>query len=133
MDMVVIVAGSESDKPHVDAIVSCLQRTPALNPDVHYASAHKNIDRVLEIVKKYNKECKHCLFVTVAGRSNALSGVIAANTEHVVIACPPFKGTEDYAVDIHSTLRMPSGVPVLTILSPENCAEAIKRIVNSWL
>ena len=31
------------------------------------------------------------VFVTVAGRSNALSGVVAANTHRPVIACPPFK------------------------------------------
>ena len=35
------------------------------------------------------------IFVTVAGRSNALSGVVACNTQCPVIACPPFKDKID--------------------------------------
>ena len=31
-------------------------------------------------------------------------------------------------VNIHSTLQMPSKTPVLTVLDPGNCAEAIARI-----
>ena len=31
-------------------------------------------------------------------------------------------------VNIHSSLQMPSNVPDMTILSPDNCALAIKRM-----
>ena len=73
---------------------------------------------------------KKNIIVTIAGRSNALSGVVAANTTYPVIACPPFKDNIDMMVNINSTLQMPSKIPVLTILDPENCAIAIKRIID---
>ena len=68
------------------------------------------------------------VWVTVAGRSNALSGVVAANSKYPVIACPPFKDKDDMMVNINSTLQMPSKVPVMTILEPGNVALAIEKI-----
>jgi 5-(carboxyamino)imidazole ribonucleotide mutase len=73
---------------------------------------------------------KRIIYVTVAGRSNALSGVVACNTSYPVIACPPFKDKSDMMVNINSTLQMPSKVPVMTILEPGNVALAIKRMFN---
>lgn len=124
---VVIVAGSRSDHDHVEDLVRGLSQF--IEVDVHYGSAHREPRHVLEILDKY-KLIKNIIYVTIAGRSNALSGMIAANTEHVVIACPPFKSTMDYMVDIHSTLRMPREVPVLTILGVENCVTAVNRIAK---
>ena len=38
--------------------------------------------------------------VTVAGRSNALSGVAAANSKYPVSVCPPFSDKDDMMVNI---------------------------------
>ena len=81
------------------------------------ASAHKVPEKVLGIVQQYNSE-KDVVYVTVAGRSNGLSGVVAANSIHPVMACPPFKDKQDLLVNIHSTMQMPSETPVLTVLDP---------------
>ena len=62
--------------------------------------------------------------------SNALSGVVSANTQYPVIACPPFRDNVDMMINIHSSLQMPSNIPVLTILNPENCALAVKNIIS---
>jgi len=35
----------------------------------------------------------------------------------------------DMLVNIHSTLQMPSKTPVLTVLDPGNCADAVARIL----
>ena len=70
------------------------------------------------------------VWVTVAGRSNALSGVVAANSNYPVIACPPFSNKTDMIVNLHSTLQCPSDVPVMTVLEPCNVAIAIKRIFS---
>ena len=70
------------------------------------------------------------IWVTVAGRSNALSGVIAANSKYPVIACPPFSDNDDMMVNIISTLQCPSSVPVMTILEPDNVSLAISKIFN---
>ena len=65
------------------------------------------------------------VFVTVAGRSNALSGVVASNVKYPVIACPPFKDKMDMFTNINSSLQYPSKVPVLTVLEPQNVAMSI--------
>ena len=66
----------------------------------------------------------------MAGRSNALSGVVAANSKYPVIACPPFSNKTDMIVNVHSTLQCPSNVPVMTVLEPVNVVMTIKRIFN---
>ena len=68
--------------------------------------------------------------VTIAGRSNALSGFVAANTSKPTIGCPPFSDKVDMSINIHSTLQMPSMTPVLTVLDPGNCALAVHRILS---
>jgi 5-(carboxyamino)imidazole ribonucleotide mutase len=52
------------------------------------ASAHKTPEKVLTILKEFEKE--KVIYVTVAGRSNALSAFVDANTTKPVIACPPY-------------------------------------------
>ncbi|MCF7845628.1 MAG: AIR carboxylase family protein [Candidatus Peribacteraceae bacterium] len=123
----VLILGSEVDQAHAEKITGALdaQKIPH---ETLVASAHKKTREVLEIVEKFANE--KVVFITIAGRSNALSGVVAANSSKPVLACPPFKDKDDYLVNIHSTLQMPSGTPVLTILDPGNCAEAAARILN---
>jgi 5-(carboxyamino)imidazole ribonucleotide mutase len=124
---VVVLCGSESDFPFAEKITLPLEEKGFVI-ELFAASAHKEPKRVLEIVEKFANSPK-TVFITIAGRSNALSGFVAANSENITIACPPFKGLEDYHTDIHSTLRMPSKTPVLTIIDPANCVLAVKRIL----
>ena len=98
---------------------------------IHYCSAHKNTKQLLDILDYYNGNYNtKMVYITVAGRSNALSGVVACNTNRPVIACPPFKDKDDMMVNINSTLQMPSKVPVMTILEPVNVALACQRILS---
>ncbi|MCS7181038.1 MAG: AIR carboxylase family protein, partial [bacterium] len=91
------------------------------------ASAHKVPLKVLEIIKEYEKE--DVVFITVAGRSNALSGFVDANTSKPVIACPPY--SDKFAgVDIFSSLRMPSGVAPLVTLEPELAGISAIKILS---
>lgn len=91
------------------------------------ASAHKVPEKAFEIIKKNNKK-EDLVYVTVAGRSNALSGVVSANSVHPVIACPPFKDKVDFMVNINSTLNMPSDTPAMTVLDRLNVIMAVLRI-----
>jgi len=122
---VVILAASEKD----DATTSrlALGLGDKIDVHIHIGSAHKNTREVLASIDAY-KDKKNVIFVTIAGRSNALSGVVSGNTHHPVIALPPFSDISTYMVDIHSTLRMPSNVPVLVATDPDNCALVIKRL-----
>ena len=122
----IVIMGSTSDEPHAKKITDKLDEY-GIAWEQHAASAHKQPLKVLDILTANENE-KDIVYITIAGRSNALSGFVAANCEFPTIGCPPFSDKTDMLVNIHSTLQMPSNTPVLTILDPENCALAIKRI-----
>lgn len=130
-NFVVVLAGSVSDRKHVEKIQSCL-RAENIYSRAHFSSAHKNTREVLNLINEYNNMWgnRRIVFVTVAGRSNALSGVTACNTPYPVIACPPFSDKVDQIVNINSTLQCPSKVPVMTILEPGNVAICIRRMFD---
>jgi 5-(carboxyamino)imidazole ribonucleotide mutase len=123
---VILILGSTSDEGHALKITASLDEF-GIAWDQHVASAHKQPRKVLEILDSNANE-ESIVYVTIAGRSNALSGFVAANSEFPTIGCPPFSDKVDMLVNIHSTLQMPSNTPVLTVLDPGNCALAIKRI-----
>ena len=91
------------------------------------ASAHKVPLKCYDLIKEYEKE--NVVFITIAGMSNALSGFTDAQTYCPVIACPPYSDKFGGA-DLYSSLRMPSGVAPLTVLSPENAALAAAKILG---
>ena len=122
----VIIMGSTSDEPHAKKITDKLDEY-GITWEQYAASAHKEPLKVLEILDT-NKDGDDIVYITIAGRSNALSGFVAANSEFPTLGCPPFSDKADMLVNIHSTLHMPSNTPVLTILDPGNCALAVKRI-----
>jgi 5-(carboxyamino)imidazole ribonucleotide mutase len=124
----IIIMGSESDRTFAEKITGEFDKYN-IEYDMNVASAHKQPLEVLEILNS-NSDKKGVVYITIAGRSNALSGFVAANSNNPVIACPPFKDKTDMIVNIHSTLQMPSNAPVLTILDPGNCALAVKRILE---
>ena len=63
----------------------------------------------------------------MAGRSNALSAFVDANTSKPVIACPPY--SEKYGgADVLSSLRVPSGIGSLVTIEPEGAAIATAKI-----
>ena len=123
---VVIIMGSASDKSHAKKITDNLDNLN-INWEQFVASAHKQPLEVLKILEDNANE-ESLVYVTIAGRSNALSGFVGANSEFPTIACPPFTDKTDMMVNINSTLQMPSKTPVLTVLDPGNCATAISRI-----
>ncbi len=123
----VLVLGSTKDEGHAKKITDSLSNF-GIQYDQHVASAHKEASKGLELIERYKNE--PVIYITIAGRSNALSGFMAGNSDKPVIACPPFKDKMDMMVNINSTLQMPSKVPVMTILEPGNVALAIERIIN---
>ena len=122
----VIIMGSKADEHHAEKITDKLDEY-GIAWEQHAASAHKQPLKVLDILNA-NQDKKDVVYVTIAGRSNALSGFVAANSEFPTIGCPPFSDKSDMLVNIHSTLQMPSKTPVLTVIDPGNCALAVKRI-----
>ncbi|PIZ95334.1 MAG: phosphoribosylaminoimidazolesuccinocarboxamide synthase [Candidatus Magasanikbacteria bacterium CG_4_10_14_0_2_um_filter_37_12] len=123
--MAVLILGSEKDENHAKKITEELNKF-GIQYVQHIASAHKDAKKGLELIEKYQNQ--PVIYITIAGRSNALSGFMAGNSDKPVIACPPFADKLDMMVNINSTLQMPNNVPVMTILEPSNVALAIKRI-----
>lgn len=122
---VIILMGSERDLEFSQEIAKTL-KTLGVKFAFRVASAHKTPEKTLKILREYENE--KIVYVTVAGRSNALSAFVDANTSKPVIACPPY--SDKFAgADIYSSLRVPSGVASVTIIEPEGAALAASKIL----
>ena len=118
--LVVIILGSPSDTPFGKQIVKTLEGF-SIPSETRIASAHKTPRYLLNLLEKYEADPQPKVYITVAGRSNALSGMVDAQVTAPVIACPPY--SERFAGgDVLSSLRVPSGVAPAVILEPESAA-----------
>jgi len=120
--------GSKRDLNFAASIGHVLEKF-GVDYEYRIASAHKTPRNLLNLLEEYEKSGNNIVYITVAGRSNALSGLVDANTKHPVIACPPY--SEKFGgADIYSSLRTPSGVAPLVVLNPENAALAAAKILG---
>lgn len=118
--IVPILMGSKSDQKHAQTIVAALEKF-GIEAQIRVASAHKTPAYLLELLHQYEADSRQKVYITIAGRSNALSGMVDAQVSSPVIACPP--PSEAFGgADIFSSLRMPSGVAPAVILDPEGAA-----------
>lgn len=124
---VVILLGSKSDMEHRAAIARGLDRY-GVSHETRIASAHKVTRYLLDLLDDYERDGQARVYITVAGRSNALSGVVDANSRHPVIACPPY-GERFGGMDLLSSVRMPGGVAPMLVLEPEGAALAAAKIL----
>jgi 5-(carboxyamino)imidazole ribonucleotide mutase len=121
----IILMGSERDLDFCREIAKYLKLL-GVEYAFRVASAHKTPEQALAILKEFEKE--KVVYVTVAGRSNALSAFVDANTSKPVIACPPY--SEKYGgADIYSSLRVPSGIGSTVTIEPEGAAIATAKIL----
>ena len=128
MPDVVIFMGSKSDMPHVEKIIKALE-TFGLSYELGIASAHKSVAHLMSLIKGFEADPSPKVYISVAGRSNALSGMLDCNVVAPVIACPPYSDSFGGA-DIFSSLRMPSGVAPAVILEPGNAALLAAKILG---
>ncbi|MBN1639823.1 MAG: AIR carboxylase family protein [Anaerolineae bacterium] len=127
MRSIVILMGSKSDLPFVDQIVAALDAL-GIHAELRIASAHKSARYLLDALAAYEARGDVGAYITVAGRSNALSGMVDANVTAPVIACPPY--SDKYAgSDLYSSLRMPSGVAPAVVLEPASAALLAAKIL----
>ncbi len=120
----VIIMGSERDLDFSRGIAKYLKLL-GVSYEFRVSSAHKSPENVLEIIKEFQNE--KIVYITVAGRSNALSDFVDANSSKPVIACPPYSETYS-GIDIFSSLRVPSGVGSVVTIEPEGAAIAAAKI-----
>ena len=121
-----IIMGSKSDLVHGKKIAAALEEF-GLASEIRVASAHKAPEYLLELLRKYEADERAMVYITVAGRSNALSALVDTQVAAPVIACPPY--SEKFAgADIYSSLRMPSGVAPAVVVDPGGAALVAAKI-----
>ncbi len=118
--LVVIIMGSPSDEPVGQRLADTLDQF-GIPWEMRVASAHKVPRYVLDMLAEYESDPRPKVYVTIAGRSNALSGLVDAQVSAPVIACPPYSDRFGGG-DLLSSLRMPSGVAPAVVLEPESAA-----------
>ncbi len=128
MSLVVILMGSKSDLEHAQKIGEKLDSLEVAY-EMRIGSAHKTPSHVLKLLQFYEADERAKVYITIAGRSNALSGFVDAQVLAPVIACPPASSTFG-GNDVFSSLRMPSGVAPGVVLEPKNAALMAAKILS---
>ena len=124
--LVVILMGSKADMEHCTKISEACKGF-GLDTVLRIGSAHKTPEHVVSILKQYEADDRPKVYITVAGRSNALSGFTDGSVSAPVIACPP--PSESFGgADVYSSLRMPSGIAPAVVLEPFNAALLAAKI-----
>jgi 5-(carboxyamino)imidazole ribonucleotide mutase len=125
--LVVILMGSSADLDHARKAADLLEK---LNVpyEMRIGSAHKTPQHVLALLEAYESDSRPKVYITIAGRSNALSAFVDTQVTAPVIACPPVSSTFGGA-DIYSSLRMPSGVAPGVVIDPAGGALLAAKIL----
>ena len=126
--LVVILMGSKADLEHCTKISDACKQF-GIETVMRIASAHKTAEHALAILREYEADARPKVYITVAGRSNALSGFTDGFVSAPVIACPPPSDSFGGA-DIYSSLRMPSGIAPAVVLEPVNAALLAAKIIG---
>jgi 5-(carboxyamino)imidazole ribonucleotide mutase len=128
-EKIVVLMGSKSDLSFASRIKQFLEKERfRIECEFNVASAHKTTKKLLTDLAEYEKSDGKIVFITVAGLSDALSGVVAGYTRYPVIACPP--DSEEFGwAKAFSSIMMPKGVAVTFVSSPENAALSAAKIL----
>jgi phosphoribosylaminoimidazole carboxylase PurE protein len=124
--LVIILMGSKTDLEHCTKISDACKQY-GLETVMRIASAHKTPEHALAVLRQYESNDRPKIYITVAGRSNALSGFTDGSVSAPVIACPPPSDAFGGA-DVFSSLRMPSGIAPAVVLEPANAALLAAKI-----
>jgi phosphoribosylaminoimidazole carboxylase PurE protein len=119
---VVIISGSDSDLPHIKKIQDELGKY-TIESNIRICSAHKQPVACENIVRQLNDSSTPSIIVSIAGATDALSGVLSFHSIHPVISCPPDKNNHFSCVD------NPPGSSNSLILRPANVAKHIAQML----
>jgi phosphoribosylaminoimidazole carboxylase/phosphoribosylaminoimidazole-succinocarboxamide synthase len=122
-----IVIWTGSDKDDTTPIEAAIKASPGLTVAKIVCSAHKEPVRAVALLAKAVQEIPDSVVIALIGRSNGAGPMLSANTTVPVITIPA--SAKEFPDDVWSSLRMPSVVPVLTVLEPANAALAALQIL----
>jgi len=121
---VVILAGSGSDRVHVQAIYNEVKKY-SLPVEARVASAHKQSPKVLDIMRFYDSLKGPLVYIAVAGGTDALSGTVSWETNRPVLTCPPDHPNP-------SGLTNPPGSSCAYVARVQNVARMAAQIFSYW-
>ena len=127
---VLIVVGSDSDKPRIEPAFEIL-RNAGVSYDFKVSSAHRQPDETSKLIKEAKGNgCK--LIIAGAGLSAALPGYCASLTDLPVIGVPFAVGPLNGLDALLATVQVPPGVPVATVGvdNAKNAAHLALRILR---
>jgi len=126
---IVILLGSRKDMPFANRISEFLEKEQfSIEYEYNVVSAHKTTQRLIDKLEAYERSNEKMVYITVAGLSDALSGVVAGYSQYPIIACPPDSEKFGWS-KAFSSMITPEGVPVLFVAKPENAALAAVKIL----
>lgn len=119
---VVILAGSNSDQQHIDNISrACADY--GLKHQVRICSAHKEPERFMDLIKKYDAIPGALAYIAVAGGTDALSGTVSFQSIRPVVSCPPDAPN-------NSCLTNPPTSSNTYVANPKNAARFIAQMFS---
>ncbi|MGH2628420.1 MAG: 5-(carboxyamino)imidazole ribonucleotide mutase [Anaerolineales bacterium] len=131
MPDVLILVGSESDKPRIEPAFDILTKA-GVSYEFHASSAHREPDKTAALIK--NAKAQGCkVIIAGAGLSAALPGYAASLTDLPVIGVPFAVGPLNGLDALLATVQVPPGVPVATvgIDNAKNAAHLALRILRA--
>lgn len=106
--------GSPNDLPTMRKALAALSEL-GVTGEMHVASAHRDPERVEELVAAAEAGGQTKAIICGAGMAAHLAGAVAARTVLPVIGVPLSGSPLGGADALHSTVQMPRGIPVATV------------------
>jgi len=127
---VLIVVGSESDKPRIEPAFEVLSKA-GVSYEFKVSSAHRQPDETTALLKNARKN-GFKVVIAGAGLAAALPGFAASLTDLPVIGVPFAVGSLNGLDALLATVQVPPGVPVATvgIDNAKNAAQLAIRILK---
>lgn len=131
MPDVLILVGSDSDKPRIEPALEILGQA-GVSFEFHVSSAHRQPDQTADLVKTARKKGFRVV-IAGAGLSAALPGFAASLTDLPVIGVPFAVGALNGLDALLATAQVPGGVPVacVGIDNAKNAAHLAVRILKA--
>ncbi len=128
---VLIIVGSENDKPRIEPAFEVLGKA-GVSYELHVSSAHRQPDQTAALIKSARKSGFRVV-IAGAGLSAALPGFAASHTDLPVIGVPFAVGPLNGLDALLATVQVPSGVPVacVGVDNAKNAAQLAIRILKA--
>ncbi|GAA4361206.1 hypothetical protein GCM10023185_28110 [Hymenobacter saemangeumensis] len=121
-----IVPGSAADKEQGLDICRQLQGYGVFT---ELCVAQQSEEEITNQAEEWNSSIEPGVIIAVNGLANGLAAALAATVSLPVISCPPWEAGAGPDLNSGSS-AMPSGAPVLAVVSPDQAAQAALRALN---